>query len=404
MTGFFTRMGRRATGGAPTLQLRPPQPFERVRPGRAPAGTGDAPWVAVGLEAVDIVAASPATASGAPGAPQGRPAAQEPTGPAVGGIVRDRVAPGGRATPGVPVEVPPTSARPTQGPPDGGPGDAAHRAPEMPARSPAAIGPARPVARPQPRPSTVPAEFRSTPRAPEPTSAPATTTDPDPDAGAPLSGTAPAELRPPPLLGAAPEEATTLPDRDAGTTPTRPGRPVGDASRTPHGSPPPRHQAPLPDPEAPPIDLTDVVRAHVLPALVARGLVDRRDRVEFVPEAARRPGDDNTSPPATTPPAGGQRPGTRRSGTVTVTTSPARRTSGDATSAAPAGTPHPGRRAAAAAGPRAPSGPPQVHVHIDRVVVARPAPAARLPQPAPAQRPRPQPDHDAYLARRREDR
>jgi len=60
-----------------------------------------------------------------------------------------------------------------------------------------------------------------------------------------------------------------------------------------------------------------------------------------------------------------------------------------------------------APGARDTAGRPQVHVHIGRVEVhqAPPAPPPRAPEPArrPTSRPGPpEPDHDAYLARRRQ--
>ena len=117
------------------------------------------------------------------------------------------------------------------------------------------------------------------------------------------------------------------------------------------------------EPQAPPppeVDVVTVLREHVVPMLVERGVVSRRERPVV---AAARP----SAPP--------------RPGTVSV---------------APA--------APAQVEPAAPeAGPPQVNVTIGRVEVTR-APSPRPPT-APAAAPRPSTvDHDAYLARRRAQR
>lgn len=51
-----------------------------------------------------------------------------------------------------------------------------------------------------------------------------------------------------------------------------------------------------------------------------------------------------------------------------------------------------------------PGGDVVLHVHLDRVEIVHHAPPRRAPPPAPRRRPNPPVDHDAYLARRREDR
>ena len=139
-------------------------------------------------------------------------------------------------------------------------------------------------------------------------------------------------------------------------------------------------------------DVGDLVRRHVLPALVARGLAGPHETVEVVTDAT----------------AGGPAGAPARRGSTTLTVTPARySTAGGQTGQAPVR--HRGRPASPAASPSPPAmigrpEPPQVHVHIDRVVVARPAPPPRPAPAAPVPRSRPQPDHEAYLARRREGR
>jgi hypothetical protein len=241
---------------------------------------------------------------------------------------------------------------------------------------PAGSRTAAPAAQPDRRPPTAPA-------APTASAAPAT-----PAAGPTPAEPAPAPVRPRPATG--PQE----PPRAAPPVPRPTPGPAADGAepRPAIPSEPARAAVPPPSrperpgvPELPAVDLADLLRTHVLRALVARGLVGRGDRVE-VTEAPRPSRGDQAPPVPKRPP---------RPGTVTVAASPPRRTVGR-------GPGDPGARPrTAAAGPRAPSGPPEVHVHIDRVVVAR-APAARPAEPAPAQRSRPGADHDAYLARRRE--
>lgn len=137
-------------------------------------------------------------------------------------------------------------------------------------------------------------------------------------------------------------------------------------------------------------DVGDLVRRHVLPALVARGLAGPHETVEVVTDAT-------AAGPAAAP---------AWRGSTTLTVTPARySTVGGQTGQGPVR--HRGRPASMAASPSPPAvtgqpEPPQVHVHIDRVVVARPAPPPRPVPAAPVPRSRPQPDHEAYLARRRE--
>jgi hypothetical protein len=171
----------------------------------------------------------------------------------------------------------------------------------------------------------------------------------------------------PPVVGPAPPE-------DAPAPPAGPER-VIEVPAEPSAAPPPAPvvvaETPPPvrvthvvrgEPQAPPpeVDVVTLLREHVVPVLVERGVVSRRERPVV---AAARP----SAPP--------------RSGTVSI---------------APA--------APAQVEPVAPeAGPPQVNVTIGRVQVTR-APSPRPPA-APAAPPRPSTvDHDAYLARRRAQR
>ena len=336
MTSFFARMAERATGRAPVLRVRPPQPFEGLQSVRLSTGVGDPSSGANDLEILDVVSAALDAAPPRAGRPAGKRAGQKSAGSRAGRDAAARTVPGERPAPVSPPK-PPAGAereRPEARPPLGSTG----RAPPPPA---------------PPRPSRTPRRETSS-------------ADPKPRAPA--------------------------------RWPTQPVPKAADPARL-AGQVPRDH--PTPEvPEPPAIDLADLVRRHVLPALVSRGLLSSRDDVDVVTEAPGRPGDDRTNSPARVRPAGAA-----RSPTVTVAASPARRAVDRPVAHPSAGQPDPQRLAAAAAAqPPSPSGPPQVHVHIDRVIVARPAPAPRPVEPAPPQRPRPQADHDAYLARRRESR
>ena len=150
--------------------------------------------------------------------------------------------------------------------------------------------------------------------------------------------------------------------------------------------PPAVRVAEVPVVEVPAVELPDVgdlVRRHVLPALVARGLAGPHETVEVVTDAT-------AAGPAAAP---------AWRGSTTLTVTPARySTVGGQTGQGPVR--HRGRPASMAASPSPPAvtgqpEPPQVHVHIDRVEVAAPGPAAaprRRPRRVP--RSRPQPDHD----------
>jgi hypothetical protein len=114
-------------------------------------------------------------------------------------------------------------------------------------------------------------------------------------------------------------------------------------------------------------DLAALLREHVMPALVERGVVSREERAVVAEPSNAAPAPRNDPPDP---------------GTVTVRATP------------------PAASEPAEERPAQPSE-QAVHLHIDRVVVTRaPAPA---PPPAPAPRPpRRTVDHAAYLARRRE--
>jgi len=171
-----------------------------------------------------------------------------------------------------------------------------------------------------------------------------------------------------PMVGAAPPEDAPAPPAVQERVVEMPAEPSPAPPPTPlvvAGTPPPervtevvRGERDAPPPPA--VDVVTLLREHVVPVLVERGVVSRRERPVV---AAARP----SAPP--------------RPGTVSV---------------APV--------APAQVEPAAPeAGPPQVNVTIGRVEVTR-APSPRPPT-APAAPPRPSTvDHDAYLARRRAQR
>lgn len=156
-------------------------------------------------------------------------------------------------------------------------------------------------------------------------------------------------------------------------------------------------------------DVAELARRHILPELRARGLAGVHERIEVVgaePGAATSRDGSTTDAAAAGSTAVARRRG-RSSPATTVTVAGAR------VEAPPAATPGAGpvARRRASGGPAAPHGPAPapvtppaaapVQVHIDRVVVTRPAPAV---PPAPSPPARPRPDHTTYLARRREGR
>jgi hypothetical protein len=125
----------------------------------------------------------------------------------------------------------------------------------------------------------------------------------------------------------------------------------------------------------------DLVREHVVPALVAAGVLAPGERVRVTPAGASQ--GRGRHPQAQPPGSALVRPGRVRPDPAPAAVSP---TAVSPTAVFPA-----------AAAP----GPPEVHVHIDRVEVLRAAP----PQPAEAApRQVPRVDHAAYLERRRADR
>ena len=131
-----------------------------------------------------------------------------------------------------------------------------------------------------------------------------------------------------------------------------------------------RSRAQVPSTAAPPPDVGELLRDHVVPALVRRGDLGRQERPGLVLR-----GSSAMAPLA--PPA---------PGTLTVAAGRVDIHHGDRTGTASPGT----------TGPR-------TTVHIDRVVVTR-APTPAPPPAPPAPRPRPRVDHQAYLARRRDQR
>ena len=353
MTGFFDRLARRAAGAQPTqlagqptqLAVRAPQRYERAAaPARRGLGARAVPAPEPITDALLDVARSALPEVGSE--PDTGRAAPRPT----------------RSMPRIerPGEAPrPRGAEPRR-PADGEPapsrsGSEAH---ERPAPVEAAIAPSpargRPVAR----------AVEETAVGPRPAEAPLIVPD-----GVPAQAL---ELLPTRLFDA------------------------GDIV-----APQPVAQVTLPD-------VADLVRRHVLPELRARGLAGVHERIEVVGEepGASTSRDDSAGDAA----AAGLTAVARRRGrsyaATTVTVAGARVE--PPLAATPGAGPVARRRASG--GPAAPPGPasapvaPPVQVHIDRVVVVRPVPAARAVPPAPSPPARPRPDHTAYLARRREGR
>jgi hypothetical protein len=194
------------------------------------------------------------------------------------------------------------------------------------------------------------------------------------------SGPAPEPTRPPPEASAPPPEppAQETPRREpppapAPESPRGPERPRSPRPAARRRAPrrrarpraPTRTRTPTPD-------LATLLHRHVIPALVDRGVVERG-------EGAIRP---PVQGPASPPP-----------GKFTIE-------AGNVAGLPPA-PPEPARDELPSRRP-----PPDVHVHIDRVVVTRgPSPPPPLPAPPePAAAPVSTVDHDAYLARRSEGR
>lgn len=210
-----------------------------------------------------------------------------------------------------------------------------------------------------PHPATAPdpeediAAHRAENPSPEPAGLPAETdTNPDP----PVRDTRPEAPPPAADAGAA---ATTTVDEDGGL-PRAPDVPQTRPNRTEQPTPP------LPD-------VLTIVRDHVIPALVERRVIDRRDRPVVVQADRRDP-----SPSATAP---------------VVSVDGVRTRAGDQPGPVPDGqlSPQHGTTPVAA---------PSVSVSIDRVVVTQAPPKQPPPQPVRPS-PRPSVDHEAYLARRR---
>ncbi|HET6856788.1 MAG TPA: hypothetical protein VFH94_06810 [Streptomyces sp.] len=130
-----------------------------------------------------------------------------------------------------------------------------------------------------------------------------------------------------------------------------------------------------------PIDLPTLLKDHVLPALVARGVVARDE----TPALTEGPNPDAPDAPAP--------------GTVTVRPVGVRLPPAEPVRSPPVGRARsaPGERARRAASS------PSVHVHIGQVVVTRPPAVPPPPAPSPPG-PSASTDHAAYLARREEGR
>lgn len=342
MNGFFARMGDRAAGRPAALRVRPPQVFQAPRaapPARADAVGGPAgPADPFGLDVRTVLD----VAGDLLPRPAGRTgAARRP----------DRVV------------RPPAAASPPTEAPD--------------ARTAQAPGPAE---RHEPTPTPAEPSGRDERKASSAATAAA--------AAAPPRGTGDASRRRP--TSAAHDPTPVPPDGRAGrrAAPEPQGAPtLTDVTRRP---------VELPTVTAP--DLGDLLRRHVLPELVARGLAGPREHVEVVTDTADA---GREAVPSTA-----RRARPRAAAVVSLSATPPNYTTITASGAS-----GPRRAATRRAAPPATDPPPgahstqpQVQVHIDRVVVTRPAPPARPAAPSPAPRNRPQPDHEGYLARRREGR
>lgn len=369
MSGFFARLGARATGADPGLRLRTPARFEAGAPAwtPAPARRTDSPagyvpggWFEQLVEsaAAEVGAGQPApttpgfgraTVTGVSGADRD-PARSAPHPPARTTAARSPQA--GTAAAGGTAPSRSDAGRPGQ-----------VRTPALPevTEAPTADGVERRFRHPEPprpadQPGHIPPDARRLDR------------NRSSDSGGALGGS-------PPIIGAT---ATGLPD----------------------GTP---EQALDSPPTITSADVADLVRRHVLPALRERGLARDGESFEIVTDAPPGGPDDQQSDrdaaarrPRSTAPG-------RAPARIEVTTARISEPMGQQSN-----TPPPGPGRSPATGPRSAVPSPQVHVHIDRVVVARPssrderaARSAPVTPPAPA---RPTRDHSAYLARRQEDR
>lgn len=379
MTGFWQRMGARATGAEQPLRARPPQPFEpvlSVGPAVAALGGFSAP--------APQHAEAPGGGTELAGADR---LLHEENGPLR--ERRDVRAGGDAAVPARPGAHDAEGAAPARGARD----DDGHARASHPGRTPGA-GPATTPSPAADAASAAPAPpFRATTtRRPSPARDTVQSGRPSaPGGGArpgPAAGPAPPRLRHGTREGAAARDAPSAEGAGRGDGRTRrrdPPPAAGPAPRTaaersaaaaPLGAPEPSRTAVTPGDHlrrsvpvgSGRVDVEALLREQVMGALRSRGAVGAHEHA--VVRNAR-----DASP--ATPPA----PGTAvlRAGPATVEVR-----GPDA--------PHPGMPAA--------TGPPSVNVRIDRVVVTR------APAPAPPQRPerRTTVDHAAYLARRREQR
>lgn len=334
---FFDQMAARAAGAHAPLRARTPQRYESGVAG-VPSTRLDAtsPAAPEGLTEVPAVLERPATAGPARTAPR--------TGATPSLNPSDRPARVHRGAPGLGQRTPARASDTVPAPPVEVP-------PERPPRAPGTAAPA---------PAAVAARPRDAGPRQDPPKAPGRAGAPEPRrAGAPA----------PRHAGPRPDD-DALPPRDVRRPPVL-AQPVVQPAVQP---PQPAHHAAAPGPGAPPPppDVGQLVRDHVLPALVRRGDLTSQERATPV------------VPQSTAVPRAAPAPGT-----VTVATGRVDVRRGGDTGVAPRG----------AAAPRE----PQTSVHIDRVVVTR-APAPVPPPAASGPRPRPRVDHSAYLARRRDQR
>lgn len=343
MTDFWQRMGARATGAERSLRARRPEPFEpRVAVLAAGSTPGEVtPWSSGPdrLEA-DVEAVADRAAESLADNRTRELGPQRPTLPPVDA---------GRPDPAAA----PNPGREGEGRPSSAEGD---RVPLV-AEPGAEPGGDRRRAAPARRVTTYDVtQDAPAPQAPRPPVAPATGDGPVPQP-APRSPSAPGP-------------------------PARPAEPTPPArARDDRSAPFPlaaEHRAPTPPATARgglPLDVAALLRKQVMAVLRARGAVGARER-----PVVREEGH---APAVATEPA----PGTvvLQPGATTFRFSSGHHAEGSSRRQPPA----------------VPAEPPQVQVHIDRLVVTR-APATP-PKPAPPPR-RATVDHEAYLARRRERR
>lgn len=321
MTGFFARMGERALGAEGGLRLRLPEPYE---------GTSEPRWGEV-----------------AGGAPAPLAEARVP-------VLSHRPESG-------PAQA--TYRRAASLPADGGRRTTTPARADRPEPAPAvASGEAVRSAVPTPTYADEPSEPRTAPAAP----------DTEPTHDAPVAGHRPMSPPPPDLLVPVDVSPGDVPagheaHERVGTSlaPDAPSEPPSPTMR------------PAAQKAGSPLDLAELLRRHVFPALAANGVLEPGEVPELV---------EPCSPSA--PPAGRRTPAP---GAVTVQPGVMSIRQSVAEAATSVGVPE---RVAS----------PEVHVHIDRITVTRAAPPAPPPPAPAAPRHSSVSDHAAYLARRRERR